>query len=297
LKIKTSLPSQSQSHQHRLTTITSIIKEVIGNNNNNLASIVLFGSFARGDWVLDNYVEDGIVYEYSSDYDILVVLASSNNNKYYELKDQINQQLSIKGFDKKPLDHNHSVHIIIEPLKHLNEMLDQNHYFYHDIYTQGVMLYGNDKYQLHSPKKPNEEQRLGIAKENYEHCMKSGKIFLKQSKYAFGDEDYVAGTFLLHQATESFFHCALLVFTGYKHKIHDIDNLKKRCCSFAHQFLTIFPAATQEQQKCYDLLRESYIDARYNKNFQIDKKQLEYLIKRVEKLREATKEVCFSVVG
>ena len=153
MQIKTSLPPQSQVHQHRLTTITNIIKEVISNDHKeyNLAFVILFGSFARGDWVLDSYVEDGIVYEYSSDYDILVVLDSNTkNNKdtYYQLKDHINKQLSIEGFDKKTLDHNHCVHIIIEPLFHINEMLDQNHYFYHDIYTQGVLLHQNNKSNL-----------------------------------------------------------------------------------------------------------------------------------------------------
>ena len=35
--------------------------------------IILFGSYARGDWVEDTYVEDAITYEYKSDYDILVI--------------------------------------------------------------------------------------------------------------------------------------------------------------------------------------------------------------------------------
>ena len=35
--------------------------------------VILFGSHARGDWVEDRYEQDGRVYEYMSDYDILVV--------------------------------------------------------------------------------------------------------------------------------------------------------------------------------------------------------------------------------
>ena len=39
----------------------------------NLEKIILFGSYARGTWVEDGYVKDGITYEYKSDFDILVV--------------------------------------------------------------------------------------------------------------------------------------------------------------------------------------------------------------------------------
>jgi hypothetical protein len=35
--------------------------------------IILFGSYARGGWVEDVYGEDGVIYEYRSDFDILVV--------------------------------------------------------------------------------------------------------------------------------------------------------------------------------------------------------------------------------
>ena len=35
--------------------------------------IILFGSHARGDWVEDRYEQDGRIYEYMSDFDILVV--------------------------------------------------------------------------------------------------------------------------------------------------------------------------------------------------------------------------------
>ncbi len=40
--------------------------------------IILFGSYARGDWFDDCYVgDDGITYSYQSDYDLLVVVESS----------------------------------------------------------------------------------------------------------------------------------------------------------------------------------------------------------------------------
>ena len=61
--------------------------------------------------------------------------------------------------------------------------------------------------------------------------------------------------------------------------------------------LKIFPIDTSERRKCFELLRAAYIDARYNKNYAISKKQLEYLIKRVEKLKETTEKICLEKIN
>jgi len=44
--------------------------------------------------------------------------------------------------------------------------------------------------------------------------------------------------------------------------------------------------------KAFKLLRKTYIDARYKKDYKITKKQLEYLAERVKKLQKITKTVC-----
>jgi len=49
------------------------VAEIIRNESKYAEMIILFGSFARGNWVEDVYVEDNTTYEYRSDYDILVI--------------------------------------------------------------------------------------------------------------------------------------------------------------------------------------------------------------------------------
>ena len=50
--------------------------------------------------------------------------------------------------------------------------------------------------------------------------------------------------------------------------------------------------ATDEQKKCFDLLKRAYVEARYNPGYKIAKEQLEYLAQRVQKLQDLTKKVC-----
>ena len=68
--MKTILPERSEHMADRLAAITNVIRELVGDD---LAMLVLFGSYARGDWVVDRYVEDNITYTYESDFDLLVV--------------------------------------------------------------------------------------------------------------------------------------------------------------------------------------------------------------------------------
>jgi len=53
-----------------------VIRELVGDD---LAMLILFGSYVRGDWVRDRYVEDGVTYTYESDFDLLVVTESRAN--------------------------------------------------------------------------------------------------------------------------------------------------------------------------------------------------------------------------
>lgn len=287
--MQTTLPQKSQPHQEKLTKITNIIKKTCGDK---LAFVILFGSFARGNWVIDQYLENSIIYEYSSDYDILVIVKGGKRNHHPELQRKIEQQLSGHGFDKKPLDNHHSVHLILEPLNYVNKMLQESQYFFSDIKKEGVVLYQNKKCLLSEAKQLSKAEKIKIAREDYEHWIDSGIGFLTDCKNAFKRKDIKKTAFYLHQATESFFHCTLLVFTGYKHKTHYIDELYKLCCSLCNKFLPIFATATDEQQQSYQLLKASYIDARYNKDFQINENQLQFLIERIEKLQEITKKTC-----
>ena len=64
--MKTSLSHLPESKQHELEVIQEIIRAHV-----KAQMIILFGSYATGKWVEDRYVEDGITYEYQSDFDIL----------------------------------------------------------------------------------------------------------------------------------------------------------------------------------------------------------------------------------
>jgi predicted nucleotidyltransferase len=70
--MKKSLAHLPKHKRDELKLVTDIILDECPT----VLMIVLFGSYARGDWVEDTYVENHITYEYASDFDILVIVRS-----------------------------------------------------------------------------------------------------------------------------------------------------------------------------------------------------------------------------
>lgn len=69
--MKSELPERSLIIKDRLAIIVAKILSVA---EDKISKIILFVSYARGDWVRDKYLEGSILYSYESDLDILLVL-------------------------------------------------------------------------------------------------------------------------------------------------------------------------------------------------------------------------------
>ena len=286
--MQNSLPEKSKEHQARIKEIADIIVE---SAKDKIAFVILFGSFARGSWVRDRYVEEGITYEYASDYDFLVItktIKQGSGTSAFDLEKRIKKQIKEVGY----LDSTHKTHIIIEPIDRVNDELEKSQYFFRDIKKEGILLYDSGEFKLSEPRELNNDERRKIAKEDYQYWMESGIDFLKGVQFYASENSLNKAAFSLHQATESLYNCALLTLTSYKPKSHDLEELNQLCAAQSNDFLTIFPLATEEQKESFKLLQKAYIDARYNKHYKISKEQLEYLIARVDRLKRLVEEVC-----
>jgi HEPN domain-containing protein len=211
----------------------------------------------------------------------------SSRLQVLKIEEKIEKQLK-----KKQLEDDPWVTLIIEPIAVVNKQLEKGQYFFSDIKKEGILLYDSGEYQLSEAKELNNEERAAIAQDDYDYWFENGSEFLIDCNNALARNDYRRSAFYLHQVTESFYNTILLVFSGYKPKLHDIRKLVCMISNYHNDLLKIFHVDTPEQKKCFELLRKAYIEARYNKNYEINKTQLEYLIERVEKLKAITKNIC-----
>jgi len=271
------LPKHKRDELQRVT-------EIILDECPTVLMIVLFGSHARGDWVEDRHVEDDVLYEYMSDFDILIIVRSHNlvtsSDTWHHAAARARR-----------LVHTWT-NLIVESIETVNKALAHGHYFFTDIKKEGILLYDTGEFQLARRRKLNPKERRGMAKAHFKEWFSSAKGFYGQFEYAFKTGEYKIAAFELHQATERFYAAILLVFTNYRPKIHDLETLTHMVGGCDPAFLTVFPRATDEQRECFDLLKRAYIEARYSSAYQITKAQLEYLGERVTELQRLAQEIC-----
>lgn len=261
------------------------VAQIICKESKYVEMVILFGSFARGDWVEDVYVEDNRTYEYRSDYDIIVLTNIIKIANCYALWYEIAQKAN-----KLPIT-NH-VTIIAHDIEYVNKQLAKSQYFFSDIVKEGILLYDSGKLKLDQPRQCDIKQRAIDAKEDYEHWFNSATGFYSLYESSMEKVLYKHAAFNLHQATESLYATISLVFTHYRPKTHYIDMLSSIATSYDTRFLTVFPQVTDEEKEHFKILNKAYIDARYKKNYTITKEQLQYIATRVKILFQLTEKIC-----
>lgn len=123
-------------------------------------------------------------------------------------------------------------------------------------------------------------------------CLHACDFLTGVKDYFILKEKYNLSAFMLHQSCEKLYNTILMVFTNYRPKSHRLQDLGGMVKRFSMELVTVFPQNTDDEKECFDLLCRAYIEARYNKDYKITREQLEYLISRLEILKEMTERLC-----
>lgn len=273
--------------QDELEIITNIILEKIPD----VRMIILFGSYARGDWVEDTHTEDNAIHVYESDFDILVSTKNKKTSEDSSVHDKVEKAIEAAGKVKTPYN------IIYHSHSYINDMITEGHYFFTDIKKEGLHLYRKDsKHSLGKIKILTPAERKQIAQGYFDQWFKKAKDALTTYELTFEKNLYNEAVFNLHQATERLYSAVTLVFVNYRFRTHDIERLSRKAISYDAEFAAAFPLDTDEQKKNFNLLKRAYIDARYKDSYEISKEQLEYLAERVKVLQELTEKICIAKI-
>lgn len=270
--------------EHKQAEIKAIVAALIPRYAE-VEMIILFGSYARGTFVEDKYVEKGITYEYKSDYDLLIILSKNG---------QANADSFIQSVSGKldELNLTTPINPIFHGIEFVNHELREGNYFFAEIKRDGVMLFTTNRYQLEEQREFSPKEAQIKAQEYFNAWFESANDFLQGFEDFFKRERYNKSAFELHQATERYYGALQLVFTGNKPKTHDIEIMGKLAKSIDMEFGKVFPRATVQERQRFNLLKRAYVEARYNIDYKISKEDLEYLSERVKMLRDLTNQIC-----
>ncbi|ETW97366.1 MAG: hypothetical protein ETSY2_44760 [Candidatus Entotheonella gemina] len=107
---------------------------------------------------------------------------------------------------------------------------------------------------------------------------------------------YKKAAFELHQATERFYSCLLLVLTNYKPNTHNLKLLNSLSILQDERLAEVFPQDSKFQRRRFQLLKRAYVDARYSEHYQITEEELTWLAERVRDLQALTEELCLEKI-
>ena len=249
-----------------------------------ILKLILFGSYARGDWVEDR--KSG----YRSDYDVLVVVNydsfAEQHEAWEKAAERFLQELTVTKHLATP------VNFIVHTIMDVNDQLRRGRPFFVDIARDGVVIYEVPGHPLASPVNLAPEEARAEARRYFEHWFPLGGHALKLARDSIADDVPRDAAFLLHQAAERFYHCVLLVLALYSPKSHRLSVLRSHAERIAPQLIAVWPRDTRFAKRCFTRLDRAYVGARYSHAYEITGEELAWLVDRVTALQEAIAPIC-----
>lgn len=253
--------------------------------NGKILKIILFGSYARNDWV--DEPDNG----YQSDFDLLVIVSHEDLTDiaayWYIAEDKILHDPVVQ----RP------VNIIVHTLNEVNQALQRGEYFWVDIVRDGVVVYELPQHALAAPKPATAADALAMAGRYLDEWLPAIGRALQtaEDQMAKGIDDLgwrKDAAFMLHQATERAYACFLLVRTLYFPRSHNIKFLRSLAEDKDPRLIGAFPRETRIDRRRFELLKRAYVEARYLPSYEIGVDDLEALAASVKRLRDIVEQVC-----
>lgn len=248
--------------------------------NGRILKIILYGSYARGDWVHDP------VGRYFSDFDILIVV------DHEDLTDSEIWDAALWRTTSGVSRLRTPVSFIVHSLDDVNHQLERGRSFFADILREGIVLHDTPGARFVKPAELSPRVALAEAEEHYAEWYPSAQYSLRRAANSVRDGEANYAAFDLHQATERLYHCVLLVLTLYSPKSHNLVFLRRRCEPLDGRLAEAWPHETKFERRCFELLRAAYVKARYSKHYKITAEELAWLTSRVAVLSDEVKAVC-----
>jgi predicted nucleotidyltransferase/HEPN domain-containing protein len=254
-----------------------------------ILKIILFGSYARGDWV------DDPVGGYKSDYDLLVVV------NHDELADTLEYWGAADDHLLRAYQIAHELtapaNFIVHSLSDVNKQLKKGRPFFVDIVRDGIALYEAPDHPFEHAEPLSAEAARKEAQGYFDEWFESASRFLQYGHDGIEKGWNKEAAFQLHQATERLYHCVLLVLTLYSPKSHKLNFLRSQAEQTAPMLIATWPRETRFEQRCWELLRRAYVDARYSPHYKISGEELAWLNERIALLQKTVETVCRERLG
>lgn len=248
--------------------------------NGKVLKIILFGSYARNDWV------DEPLNGYQSDFDLLVIVNHENltdiADYWWAAEDRLLRDPAV----------DRTVNIIVHTLTEVNQSLVRGEYFWTDIQRDGVKLYELPGHPLATPKPKTPLEAAAMAERYFDHWISKIDDYIEVARFCAesGKNNLVA--FNLHQGVESAYICFLLVSTLYAPRSHNIRFLRSLAEAGDQSLAFAWPREQRLDRRRFELLKRAYVEARYSDQYDVSAEDLTSLMATARDLRDRVAGAC-----
>lgn len=268
-----------------------------------MAMVWLFGSYARGDFINDKRVnEEGMLTEYQSDIDILLILKAPLEKGRTNQNDRILKKLSnqVKTFavtlhEAFSGSSSPSFHLIHETLERFNDALNHSEYFYLDVVNEGVVLLDRDT-DMAQPQQMSAEKRREYGIRYFETLFEQITEFQQSFEFHYQRQHKGLAMFTLHQLCEHLFKVYLLVKTHYKPRTHRLWDLRKTVRTLDSEIVNLFPYENEVDKKQFAFLCDAYVDSRYKTEYKVDPLVLDTLADKAQAFQHWVYQQCLITI-
>ncbi|WP_233190196.1 MULTISPECIES: HEPN domain-containing protein [unclassified Brevundimonas] len=293
-RMKTSLDHLPLGKRRELEHVLGVIKDEFGKaianrraegvKDGQILKVILYGSYARGDWVEDP------VGRYFSDFDLLVVVSDEKLTDVLEFwegaEKRLRRDLASGANLRTPAD------LIIHSLDDVNDQLAQGRYFFADIVRDGVVLFEEPDHPFVDPQPLPSEAALNEAEKYYRDRMETAGEFFDDAQSNYERGRFKKGAFEAHQAAEHLYNAILLVATLYTPKSHNLVRLRNAAEPIDARLSEVWPTETKFQKRCFELLRAAYVKARYSEHYRVTAEELTWMLERLSVLQNVVETIC-----
>ncbi len=298
--MRTDLDNLSTARRTELARVQEIILEELTARINSsgsskakryrLLKLVLFGSFAKGTWFEDS------TSGRASDIDLLAIVSHEALTEMSAFWDEVEERL----FNDPQVERD--VSIIVHTLQDVNRQLKDGQYFFSEIVSQGILLYGdaqpdrngNPKNLLAEPSVPDAQRAYEVANGYHSDWKTAAEqaLFLAKVSMAQDGDWKRRSAFQLHQVAESAYRMFLLTTTLYAPGTHHLGKLRTIARTIDDRLEEAWAPHQKPYRGYFELLRRAYVEARYSPAYETTREILTWQADRIEKLIAIADKLC-----
>jgi hypothetical protein len=177
-------------------------------------------------------------------------------------------------------------------LHEVNDGLAHGRFFFMGVASDRIALYQSDDSELAEPKPKTPAQALAMTKAYFGEWYPSAMVYFRMAERLQHGGNLKEAAFILHQATERLYHCALLVCTFYTPHVHNLDLLRKQAALLDRRLLNVWASDGRRGEAMFKKLKDAYVKARYSRHYRITTDELAWLGMRAAELSQVIHAIC-----